>query len=267
MRTLRLERGVVALVSTIFCIGSAHGEIVVENHQPDPNVSAAVWGFGWYPPATYPSETYFAQTFIAPPNATELSSIQFTLQSNGTDNPQMTGVRPFRVLVTNDASSAQYDFLPTEILFESGTLVSPYDPNPPGVFQTFRVPITGVPVTPGTTYAFVLDAFSDFAPGEFSIRTVQATSSGNFYDGEFYAARAPVDDSFMPIGTRADHFTSEFLPSGPDIDLIFEATFVPEPGSVATVAIALCIVAGIAARKCRALMRIRQQCHMFGHRE
>lgn len=249
MRTLRLDCGVVAFLFTLVSVGSSPGEIVVENHEPNPIFSAVVVGFGWKPPSIYSSDTYFAQTFVAPPNATRLTSVRFTLQSGHTEDSQFANERPFRVLITNNAATAPYRFLPTEILYESPSLISPYTPNPPDVFQNFVVPIPGVSVTPGMTYAFVLDAFSDAVANQYSVRSVQATTTSNFSGGEFYAARLPIDDNLMPIGSRDDHFATQFLPSGPDVDLIFEAKFVPEPGSMTIICVATIPLAWLAYRR------------------
>lgn len=190
-------------------------------------------GFGERVSGVANNTSYFAQSFVAPSGA--LLSLEFAMraQSAGTDNVEDN---VFRLLITEtETPGGPTTIRPTNscggspgVCFESADLTMGLsDPD-----TTFNVDLGSLILTPGQTYAFVLDGFvtaenSDGVPAK---SAVGATGSLSGYpDGHFFS-RNLTDASGS---SRTDHFAevggtwNDTL----DEDLAFRLTFVPEPGT------------------------------------
>ena len=172
-----------------------------------------------------PNTAYVGQSFVA--LDTRITSLSFMLdglddvENNEPDNTT------FNVLITPLAPSGDLpDF--DNILYESG----PYSTTLETGYETFTLDLD-IPVQPGQSYMWVLDAFVAF-DGEAGTAAIAATFNA-YADGEFRfrnIADLPNDE------TRYDHDEEGWLivqpPSTgeiPTVDAAFSMTFVPEPAS------------------------------------
>ncbi len=227
-----------SVVLAVVASSSFARDIVLENYPPAGTLGI-VSAFGWGPPGIGVANEYWAQTFKVPEDAGALSRVEFTFHA--ALEPEVFGYDtthdiPFRLLITPDLDPEVTEFRPGDVIFESHRLVSPYVPlsAPEDAWrQHFAVDLAKLPVTPGRSYAFVLDAMSEYVPDTFSWRT-GASTRNRYESGDFFSLRVPRDSEHQPVGTRADHFAETWNSFAPEnIDLQFRLTFVPEPSSAA----------------------------------
>jgi hypothetical protein len=125
-------------------------------------------GFGERVTGVANNTSYFAQSFVAP-NGT-LDELRFVLapQSPALDN---AGDNVFHLLLTETAGGTELGtpelIRPAAVVFESADLSLPLL----GPQTEFSVLLGGLSLTPGATYAWVLDAFvaADSVPGKSSV--------------------------------------------------------------------------------------------------
>lgn len=178
-----------SLLLSLFLTISCHGSFIGSLEQENIMVSLGENG-----------AAYFGQSFVAPNGF--LTNLKFKLGSAG--GP---GDSPFRVLITEvvsgPPSNNRYGYIaPTTILFESSTLVLPYLGNSnPTTTTEFSVSLPQLSLTPGNTYGFVLDAFSDFDGVQ---NFMSVASNDNYEDGDFfyYGIGFQAGDT----GQRLQHF-------------------------------------------------------------
>jgi hypothetical protein len=168
----------------------------------------------------YPTHTYRGQTFVSPGGLGESATV-YVARTMGSS----VGIE-FHILITETA--AGNDFHPTNILFESETLVSP--PGPGRELFAFTVELGHIPLEAGVRYGLIIDAYvGDNHPNQ-STRTGMASNStmgipGPYPDGHFV-------EKLATVGTRAEHFAGGWY-EFEDQDLAFEIvlTPIPEPGT------------------------------------
>ena len=126
-------------------------------------------------------------------------------------------------------------------MFESGDLSLPLL----GPQTEFSVLLGGLSLTPGATYAWVLDAFvtADGVPGKSSVG--EACCDDPYADGHFFFLNL-TDGSGS---TRAEHFDlvwNDF----PDQDLAFQLFYtpIPEPGTGSAMRVGIAALAFARAR-------------------
>ena len=172
-----------------------------------------------------PHTAYFGQSFMALDS--QLTSVSFVLDGLDDVENNQPDATDFHLLVTPLASTGDRPDLDT-ILFESET----YSTSLESGFELFTIDIN-IPVTPGQSYVWVLDAFVAFdgSPGTAAIAAVY----NSYDDGEFRSFAIPDPPN---TGIRSDHdnyiWDIELPPSPgetPTVDAAFSMTFVPEPAS------------------------------------
>lgn len=138
--------------------------------QLDPHV-----GFVW---STEKDRQYVGQTFIA--QGSRLNSVEFRIDT--TEGPDATEYR--LQITTVPPFGAQQS--PT-ILFESGTLVEPFDAD--HSFHLVNVDTARVALVPGQTYAFIINQLTD-ADGVLSTAAIGESHSGG--QGTFYSGGSVI---------------------------------------------------------------------------
>lgn len=158
-----------------------------------------------------PDHSYFAQSFI-PPQDGSATQLTFGLIRNSGDE-----ATEFHVLITETVGGTGSSIRPSTVLFESGTishfpLAAPGDPP----IEEFTVDLGGVPLTGGTTYAIVLDAFvtRDGVSGRSGLETKSGYPDGHMF--------------IFPVagGSRDDHFSSDWIDISSN-DLAFDLIIEP----------------------------------------
>lgn len=194
-------------------------------------------GFGERVTGVANNTSYFAQSFVAP-NGT-LDELRFVLapQSPAPDN---AGDNVFRLLITETVGGTEISnpelIRPAAVVYESIDLTLPLA----GPQTEFSVLLGGLSLTPGATYAWVLDAFvaADSVPGKSSVG--EACCDDPYADGHFFFLNL-TDGSGS---TRAEHFDRVWN-DFPDQDLAFRLFYtpIPEPGTGALFALGLAALA------------------------
>lgn len=165
---------------------------------------------------------YYAQTFVAP--ATTPKALSFYLASADHSGPMN-----FRVLITeiNGTGSA---IVPSTVLFESPTLSLPFDPTFPinrNEYTRFDVPLMALSLTPGLTYAWIIDgvvARDGIGDGAGSALNSSYSGGHFFYYGDFLTGSRASD--FANVGGWNDFDPSEGRSRQ---SLAFEMAFAPSP--------------------------------------
>jgi hypothetical protein len=213
------------------CAAASEGSLQIDN---------AVVSVGENGPA------YYAQSFVAP-NGT-LDSATLKLASAGGNGDSF-----FRVLITDTSGGTGVGLHPTNVRFESPTLKLPLDLTYPinrNEFTTFVIPVGGIQLTSGGTYALVIDCFSDFDGVQNFMGTglnANAYPNGHFF---YYGIGFHEGDTGMRFAHFADDANwVDFLPQ----DMAFELHYtpaVPEPASFGTLA-AIVVVSAVVQRRRR----------------
>jgi len=166
-----------------------------------------------------PFAPYYAETFMAPPGV--LTDLAIELEGDsGPDDVE------FRVLITEVMGSG-LTFHPTTVLFESATATF----GSAAPVSVLHIPLPGLSLVAGTTYAFILDAFvtRDGLDGR-----ARVGMNGTYSDGAFYFNQGLAGTS------RQDHFADSWFFAEslypPDFhDMAFQlnvAEPVPEPSTL-----------------------------------
>jgi VCBS repeat-containing protein len=148
---------------------------------------------------------YYGQTFVAAAGLGVATNLKFALTHIGGSDDM-----DFRVLITTVDSVSDPD--PGMILFESDVLRLPAGAGLTG----FDVALGGLALTPGQTYAFIIDTFStrDGVPGYASV-----ASSTGYADGTFIYLFGGGGS------TRAEHLASDNWAAHTPWDIAFEIDF------------------------------------------
>ncbi len=208
----------VGLLIVLVCSGSANADATID--------TLSLWdGENCVGALGEPHTAYFGQSFVALDS--QLTSVSFLLDGLDDVENNQPDAADFHLLVTPLASTGDRPDLNT-ILFESVT----YSTSLNSGFELFTIDID-IPVIPGQSYMWVLDAFVAFdgSPGTAAIATVY----NSYDDGEFRSFAIPDPPN---TGIRTDHdnyvWDIELPPSQgeiPTVDAAFSMTFVPEPTS------------------------------------
>ena len=208
----------VGLLIVLVCSGSANADATIDTLSLWDGEKVA-GGFG------EPHSAYLGQSFVA--LDLQLTSVSFLLDGLDDVENNQPDATDFHLLVTPLASTGDRPDLDT-ILFESET----YSTSLESGFELFTIDIN-IPVIPGQSYVWVLDAFVAFdgSPGTAALATVY-----NSYDSGELRVFSTADPP--NIGTRQDHDDHGWLimqpPSPgeiPTVDAAFSMTFIPEPTS------------------------------------
>jgi Ca2+-binding RTX toxin-like protein len=154
---------------------------------------------------------YFAQTFRAAGSA--LNSVEFLI-----DTGVPGDATEFRLLITTvSVGGGQFD--PGTVLFESSLLVDPADAG--DSYALVKVDTSKLALTPGATYAFILDAFVglDGVSSSASLGAIHQDALGTDYTDGFFAF---YDASG---GNRAAHFGADWSEESLGSDLAFRLVF------------------------------------------
>ena len=225
------EFAVLALAVT--CVGWSPAFATVISAPPISSLS----GF-------HPDFTYRGETFIAPGGVGESATVYLT-RSIGSQR----GLE-FRILITETVGGSQ--FRPTNILYESDTLIDPFGTSP-GLLS-FTVDLGDLPLMEGREYALILDSYVGNNTRNQSTDTGMSSNytrsiPGPYLDGIFVQLLAST-------GTREEHFSRGWY-EFPEEDLAFELVFgpIPEPGTGFLVAVGLAVLSGHARRGTRMSLR------------
>jgi hypothetical protein len=162
-----------------------------------------------------PGAAYYQQTFVALPG--KASELTIFLSSN-------EATTRFRVLITEVVagiasnigpngellSPVRSTFVPSNVLFESATITVPFDGSYPltrDEFTAYTIPLGGLPLKAGSTYAFVLDAASEFTGGRGTAGV--AITKGDSYPGGTFS----FYDGYLLSGATGDrtaHFQNGY---------------------------------------------------------
>ena len=150
------------------------------------------------------STIYAAQTFTAPAGGAAAQGLRFALGAN--DGPSDI---EFRVLiVTNDATGVDQfgtpRFSPGQVLFSSVTLTKPGGSGE----VVFDVSLGGLSLTPGQTYAFILDPIGVTTSEGLGLTTVRSSSSG-YTGGGAYVLSTPTNAT---AANQPSQFAGDFTP-------------------------------------------------------
>ena len=169
-----------------------------------------------------PYTPYYAQTFKAA--GYQLDSVEILI--DGLSGPDAT---EFKVLITTATFNAN-GFHPGTVLFESGPITEAFDAD--DVLNQVKVDTSNVALTPGQTYAFVLDAYStaDGSVGGGEVGVSYGPDMGGVVGTDYTGGYLSVLNA--TTGNRATHFASnwkEIL----NVDLSFRLVFNVEGVTIA----------------------------------
>jgi hypothetical protein len=227
---------VLAASFLIVCGESAKAATVVSN----PAVTGIILSLGERPSGVFVANQYYAQSFTTPVTDTKIEKIRFYIY-NSTDSPSF-GVAtnaplPLRLLLTTVTVAAD-GIRPNQVLFEQAFSVPYVNP------AVFPVPPTelslpDISLIPGTEYAFILDAAADINLTDSAYPRAAVVLGEGYNGGRFFQYRIPFETNGGVVGTRASHFSSDWIEyaESQNVDMAFDITFVPEPSAFALLAI------------------------------